>query len=82
MITGFAGPAGTGEKLNSLLYPQTALKLNFIWLCEDDNEEDDMCWDLTSNGLFSVKSAYNALLPPSKIEHDPTWARIYKLHVP
>ena len=48
----------------------------------DDEGKDSMCWGLTSNGKFSISSAYDALMPPSLDDPDSTWNLIWKLYIP
>ncbi|KAF7825143.1 ribonuclease H [Senna tora] len=48
--------------------------------------KDRWMWTLTTNGTFSVKSAYHALHAknhptPSTIQHDRVWRKIWKLDV-
>ncbi|KAF7822031.1 putative ribonuclease H-like domain, reverse transcriptase zinc-binding domain-containing protein [Senna tora] len=48
--------------------------------------KDRWMWTLTTNGAFSVKSAYHALHAknhptPSTIQHDRVWRKIWKLDV-
>ena len=76
---------GLGWMWNSLhgfLPSHTLRRLSTMLIRSDDEGKDSMCWGLTSNGKFSISSAYDALMPPSLDDPDSTWNLIWKLYIP
>lgn len=68
--------------LDALLPTSVLDKLATIFLVDEECNSDSITWAVTSNGNFTVSSAYDiALATPRKHEH-PLWLRIWKLNVP
>ena len=68
--------------LHGLLPHQDLRRLNTTSIRADDNERDATCWELSSNGKFSLSLDYEALMSLATSVVDATWSRIWKLHIP
>lgn len=66
--------------LSSCLPPHIVDHIAAIPICFGDIEDKEI-WQLTSNGIFSVRSAYQLAV---SCENDPhvAWKRLWSLHVP
>ena len=47
----------------------------------DFGGEDGFCWRISNNGMFSVKTAYNASMPNQTSNLDGTWKIVWKLQL-
>ena len=70
------------EELRIFLPMHVQSKLHQIMIREDDDAKYDICWGLTSNGCFSVKSAYVVAIEDMPNNHMGRWSIIWKLKVP
>ena len=58
------------------------VKMGTTMVRANDEGKDRVCWGLSKDGRFSIKSTYNILQPPMDPTHNTTWNLIWKLKVP
>ena len=75
-----AGRGWKWEKITGVL-PQQARIMNKM-LRQDNDREDSFCWGLTSDGSFTVKTAYNLVSPCLQQHRSHLWEKVWKLQVP
>ncbi|XP_038687586.1 uncharacterized protein LOC119986972 [Tripterygium wilfordii] len=69
-------------KFHHLLPENIVQQLTAFMVREEDDMEDGICWGLSNNGKFSVKSAYMATVGLGGLNVDPLWPKIWRLNVP
>ncbi|CAL1382969.1 unnamed protein product [Linum trigynum] len=70
------------EEFHHLLPNQITDKIRATPIDPLAMEEDRSFWSLTTNGHFSVQSAYKAILQQQEQQPSQIWKRIWKLQVP
>ncbi|CAL1392202.1 unnamed protein product [Linum trigynum] len=70
------------EEFQHLLPPQIVDKIRAILIDPLAVGGDKIIWNLTSNGHFSVNSAFKAEQSSQSLQNDPIWKKIWRLHVP
>ena len=70
------------EDVENLLPMQVLSKLNQLRVREGKGSKDDLCWSLTPNVLFLVKSAYAVAKRALRCSPSYRWSTIWKLKVP
>lgn len=76
------GEGWNWQDLEGLLPLETENKLAAYTLLEDGSVEDSCCWEGTSNGHFTIKSAYDMINNSINQGPEHFWNGIWKLQVP
>ena len=53
-----------------------------VILRSNEGDEDGVCWGLSKDGKFSIKSTYNLIKSQLNLPQDAVWNSIWKLKIP